>query len=362
MSTSFDYPACIRSLLTEIGYRYEPFPLYDAEYWNTFHTWMFDTLGPTSTWSAEQLTELEHSSAGIIERVYPYASTEMKLLWAKLSAIGILIDDSIEDQDVNADIAQFSHKIYLGEDQEHAMLALYHDTIKEMSHMYGNDSVLRGFAIVPWLNHTDACLMEKDIFEAERELAKVGGMWLSPAGELTKKFPHYMRSKSGIAEAYVAGTFKATKEQYIPLTRYIKAVPDFSFYIEGINDLLSFYKESMDGETYNFIQLRTRSLAATGVRGSGPSGEWVCHDTVRLLCDEIAAATKRIDQLLRLDECERKMRGDTQVNGIDDTDIDIAKQWRGWRDGYISWHFECRRYKLGALKPVVIGQTPQPTA
>jgi hypothetical protein len=36
-------------------------------------------------------------------------------------------------------------------------------------------------------------------------------------------------------------------------------------------------------------------------------------------------------------------------DGIDELDLGIAKQWRAWRDGYISWHLECRRYKLDFL-------------
>jgi hypothetical protein len=127
-----------------------------------------------------------------------------------------------------------------------------------------------------------------------------------------------------------------------------------------MNDLLSFHKEEIDGETYNFIHLRTRSMAASGACGSGDSGEWTCHDTVSLVCNELQTTAHRIDGLLRLEECERKMRGETGVTDIDEVDIEIAKQWRGWRDGYISWHLECRRYKLDFLKPLVIGKGTEP--
>ena len=114
-----------------------------------------------------------------------------------------------------------------------------------------------------------------------------------------------------------------------------------------MNDILSFYKEELAGETHNFIHIRTRSLASAGKRGSGPAGEWTAHDTLRLLCQELLEATRRVDGVLRLEECERKMRGEVS-DGVDDLDVEIAKQWRGWRDGYISWHFECRRYKLNS--------------
>ncbi|KAJ7511371.1 terpenoid synthase [Mycena galericulata] len=365
MSTTFsEYATCIRQLLTDIGYRYEPFPPYDADYWGPFHSWMLYTLGPTSSWNVKQLNELEHSAGGIIERAYPYASNQLKLLFAKLTAIAILIDDSLDDETVNAEIVQFSHKIFLGEVQENGMLALYHENMKELSEVYGKDAVLRGLAVVPWITYIDACLIEKSIFTSQRKMANTGDLPLTflhsdpnrsstDLDGLAPKFPHYLRSKSGIAEAYAAGIFKASKDQNIPLAKFIRVLPDLTFYIEIMNDILSFHKEELAGETYNLIHLRTRSLSSSGARGSGIAGEWTPYDTLHLLCEEIKEATLRIDRMLRLEECERAIGGETGLD-VDEVDIQIAEQWRGWRDGYISWHFECRRYKLDFLKPVMV--------
>ncbi|KAJ7131825.1 isoprenoid synthase domain-containing protein [Mycena crocata] len=337
MSTTLQiYSSCIQRLLTDIGYRYEAFPPYDGTYWEPFHAWMLYTLGPACSWTIAQLTELEHAAGGIMERSFPYAATDLKLLFAKLTALAILLDDSIEDDAVYAEIVQFSHKLYSGEAQQNGLLALYHENLKELSVFYGNDSILRGLAIVPWITYLDACLVEKDIFTAECDS------------------PHYLRSKSGIAEAYVAGIFKATRDQSCAVAKYIRAVPDLTFFIEVMNDLLSFHKEELAGETHNLIHLRTRALSSSGAARSGHEGEWTPYDTFSLLCDEVREATLRIDGLLRLEECERKVCGVTGLDDIDDFDVDVARQWRGWRDGYISWHFECRRYKLDFLKGVLI--------
>ncbi|KAF8193219.1 hypothetical protein K438DRAFT_2132881 [Mycena galopus ATCC 62051] len=330
MSTS-EFSTCIQRLLSDIGYRHEPFPLYDADYWVPFHGWMLNTLGPTSSWGPRKLAELEHAAGGIIERAYPYMSTPLKLLFAKLTAIAILIDDSIEDADVHHHLVQFSARLFRGEVQQNALLALYHANIRELSEMYGDDSVLRGLATVPWINYIDACLMEKEIFSADTALRSNCEYHSLRRARHPHHFhfpsPHYLRSKSGIAEAYAAGVFKATKEQSLPLTRYVKVIPDLTFYIV--------------------------------IRGRGEEGEWTAYDTLRLLCDEIREATYRIDGLLRLDECERKLRGEAGLSDIDETDIEIAMQWRGWRDGYISWHLECRRYRLGFLKLAVTGEAPE---
>ncbi|KAJ7469356.1 hypothetical protein B0H11DRAFT_2044061, partial [Mycena galericulata] len=245
------------------------------------------------------------------------------------------------------------------------MLALYHENLKELSEFYGNNAVLRGLAVVPWITYIDACLIEKSIFTSQRKMPSTGDLPLASLqldpnrtstdlDGLAPKFPHYLRSKSGIAEAYAAGIFKASKDQNIPLERFIRVSPDLTFSIEVMNDILSFHKEELAGETYNLIHLRTRSLSLSGARGSGIAGEWTPYDTLHLLCEEVKETTHRIDGMLRLEECERAMRGETGVD-VDDLDIQIAKQWRGWRDGYISWHFECRRYKLDFLKPGMVG-------
>ncbi|KAJ7511373.1 hypothetical protein B0H11DRAFT_1899837 [Mycena galericulata] len=188
-----EYGTCIQRLLADIGYRYyryEPFPPYDANYW----------------------------------------------------AIALVIDDSLENETVNAEIFQFSHKLYLGEDQENGitvgMLALYHENMKELS---------------------------EDL------------------DGLSLKFPHYLRSKSGISEAYyAAGIFKVSKDQNIPLAKFIRVLPDLTFFMKNFNA----------EETYNLIHLRTRSLSSSGARGSGIAGEWTPYDTLHLLCEEFKEATR----------------------------------------------------------------------
>ncbi|KAJ6448034.1 isoprenoid synthase domain-containing protein [Mycena sanguinolenta] len=325
------YATYIKRLLIDLDYRY----------------WIFHTLGPTSSCGQKRLAELENAAGSISRRTYPYASTELQLLFAKITALGLLIDDSIQDEAVCAEIARFSHKLFLGESQGNPLLALFHATLKELSSVYENNEVLRDMAVIPWIAFIDGCLMERQMFISQRNAPQVTYL-----EGLAPMFPRYLRAKGGASESYVAMIFKATKEQKFPLSKYIKAVPDAVFISDVMNDILSFYKEELAGETYNFINLRTRSLSSAGERGSGVAGEWTTDDTLQLLCKEVLEATRRVDGVLRLEECERKMRGEIvpeASDGVDEVDVEIAKQWRAWRDGYISWHLECGRYKLDLL-------------
>ncbi|KAJ7886792.1 isoprenoid synthase domain-containing protein [Mycena olivaceomarginata] len=331
MSTPLsNYATCVKRLLIDLEYRYEPPPSHDANYWDLFHQWILYTLGPTSACGEKRLAELEHAAGSISRRAYPYASTELQLLYAKVTALGLLIDDSIQDEAVWE-----SHARIISRD------------LKELSYVYENNEVLRDMAVVPWIAFINGCLMERQMFISQREAPKATYL-----EGLAPKFPRYLRVKGGASESYVAMIFKATKEQNLPFSKYIKAVPDAVFISDVMNDILSFHKEELAGETYNFIHLRTRSLSSAGKCGSGVAGEWTIDDTLHLLCKEVLEATRRVDGVLRLEECERKMRGEIvpeASDGVDELDVEIAKQWRAWRDGYISWHLECRRYQLDFL-------------
>ncbi|KAJ7242651.1 hypothetical protein C8J57DRAFT_1243853 [Mycena rebaudengoi] len=353
------YTQSTQQLLRDIGYRYDTI-LYDADYWGPFHDWMVSTLGPVCPWNSDQLADLEDAAGGVIDRSYPHACVTLKLLFAELTAIAILLDDSINNPALYDDIVQFSQKLYMGEPQDNGMLVLFQAKLKELSNFYGSDAVLRDLAVLPWISYIDACLMEKYIFETQEEDSSPFSNRLEDKDSasldgLALNFPNYLRAKSGISEAYAAGIFKATSDQRLPLKKYFRVLPDVISFIHGMNDVLSFHKEELDGETYNLIHLRTRAHSSAGAHGKGISGDWTTNDTFNLLCDEMREATHRIDGLLRLDDCKRKLKGKTGLDDLDEADVQTAMQWRSFRDGYISWHLECRRYRLEFLKLELLG-------
>jgi hypothetical protein len=168
MSTTIPaYVSRLQLLLKDIAYLYGPLPPYDTDFWAPFHRWIVSTLGPTASWNVRQLAELERTAGAIIERSYPHSSTYLKLLFAKLTAIVIIIDDSIDDPAFYGEIVHFSHRLYAGEMQQNPMLALYQMNLKELSDVYGDDGILRGLTITPWISFIDACLIEKDINVAQ---------------------------------------------------------------------------------------------------------------------------------------------------------------------------------------------------
>ncbi|EGN97888.1 hypothetical protein SERLA73DRAFT_74141 [Serpula lacrymans var. lacrymans S7.3] len=386
---STSYIPRLQLLLREIGYRYEaPLPT-NPGFHESFHEWFKTTLGPALSWDSNKLHNLEKASSSLAERAYPFADTEMNLLMGKLIAIALSFDDSIKDDEMYTSMAGFTQRVYLGMAQPPGVLAIYHGVLKELSIVYEEDTLLMGLAVVPWITYVDGCLMEKRLLTVDavvraspldmgyqhlleqqhhfqRSLPSPKGARIGPKCDGDKQgmlpiplkgdavnFPRYLRLKTGISESFVAAIFKANRGQKLPLTRYLHALPDLVFQIEMMNDLLSFHKEEIDGEQYNVIHLRTQALRSASKKGS-QGREWTLMDTFNLLCDEVRDATFRIDAMLRLDEVERKLeKGERRGHGEEDVDIfdeTIAKQWRLFKDGYISWHLESSRYKLDFLK------------
>ena len=131
--------------------------------------------------------------------------------------------------------------------------------------------------------------------------------------------PHYLRYKTGLGEAFAAAIFKPNKGQELPLTRYINALPDMSFFVVSIpkvfstqdtsrpcvffflarlcsnprrqevitNDLLSFRKEELAGETWSLYSPPQNAgpRSSSSYNGSDPCGEWIVLDMICLLCD-----------------------------------------------------------------------------
>ena len=79
-------------------------------------------------------------------------------------------------------------------------------------------------------------------------------------------YPQFLRTKSGIAELFVHFSFPQSLFPEEPsLQKYIFAISDVAYCAEGINDVLSFYKESVIGterNNYVFTYARTHNITA----------------------------------------------------------------------------------------------------
>ncbi|KAG5352773.1 hypothetical protein C0989_000546 [Termitomyces sp. Mn162] len=97
-------------------------------------------------------------------------------------------------------------------------------------------------------------------------------------------WPYYVRNLSGISGFYAYACFP--KKDHPDVMDYIQAIPDILVFTNFLNDVLSFYKEEMDGELHNYCQTMAR------VTGKEPIK--VLQD----ISDETVVAAKRAFRIL----------------------------------------------------------------
>ncbi|KXN84673.1 Trichodiene synthase [Leucoagaricus sp. SymC.cos] len=127
-------------------------------------------------------------------------------------------------------------------------------------------------------------------------------------------YPHFTRRMAGISRAYAA--FGIPPE--LDLTTWIQVLPDFIAYIDHANDLFSFYKEELAGETVNFVSLYANAHGIPKL------------DALKRLAEETAQCYQRGSQLLQ-------------------SHPEAWKAFRATCAGYIKFHASSPRYKLDQL-------------
>ncbi|KAG8937378.1 hypothetical protein FRC00_006414 [Tulasnella sp. 408] len=141
-----------------------------------------------------------------------------------------------------------------------------------------------------------------------------GGMAISPNA---KRYPWFLRNMTGIGVAYAHFLFP----KYISSSygAFIQMIPELSCFLALGNDVLSFYKELLSGETGNYMIL----MAASQDRDSVD----VLHETAKDLAD----TSQRILAMAGGDEA-------------------LVQHLQGFMDGYIQFHLAAvYRYHLDDL-------------
>ncbi|KAF9449632.1 terpenoid synthase, partial [Macrolepiota fuliginosa MF-IS2] len=127
-------------------------------------------------------------------------------------------------------------------------------------------------------------------------------------------YPQFTRRMTGVSRAYAIMSIPPE----LDLKSWIQVLPDLIHYIDHGNDLFSFFKEELDGETVNYISLSAGSNGITK------------FEALRKLANETAECYERGYRLL-------------------ETSPDAWKAYRSFCVGYVAFHSLSVRYKLDQL-------------
>ncbi|KAG2159168.1 isoprenoid synthase domain-containing protein [Suillus bovinus] len=135
-----------------------------------------------------------------------------------------------------------------------------------------------------------------------------------PISPQAPSYPEFSRMLSGLSVTYGLCIFPST----LPLREYVQCIPDLSIVINHTNDILSYYKEELEGDSVNYLSLMAASRALTK------------QDALRDLIEKTVQAHHNVLEFLR----PRPEAYNAYVRFF---------------DGYIKFHATLKRYKLEEL-------------
>ncbi|KAN0074715.1 Isoprenoid synthase domain containing protein [Tylopilus felleus] len=157
-------------------------------------------------------------------------------IWIALYTSCAIFVDEAADQfpEEMPNVYRFNDRFIRNEPQGCGVLDAYADVLRRASDLYR--PVGSHLITTATLNFVAA-----NILEYETKTMKISSA--------AQRYPVYQRTLSGVAEAYSFMVFPWE----VPLNDYIQAIPDMTLFIHNVNDVLSFYKEELVGETTNQV-------------------------------------------------------------------------------------------------------------
>ncbi|KAF8511707.1 isoprenoid synthase domain-containing protein [Gautieria morchelliformis] len=187
--------------------------------------------------ACDQLERTLHLAASLIEWAYHDRSFAEKKNIALYNWYLIYVDD-MAPKDPSS-FCEFEQRFLTGRPQLNPILDALVSVLLRMWDLYdplcANSIIAATFEFV-----TSSCL-EPDI----ERLPLIRG---------TERFSWFVRERTGVATAFALMAF--TKSTKIDLMEFIQAIPDINFWICLTNDILSFHKEELGGETGTYVHNR----------------------------------------------------------------------------------------------------------
>ncbi|KAG2124812.1 isoprenoid synthase domain-containing protein, partial [Suillus clintonianus] len=242
---------------------------------------------------------LPHMAAGvaIMSNTYNHLPDHATKMWMCLfTSVLTYIDDMMDRADDLGDVYRFNERFVNCQPQGHPALNALDGLLREAPCYYS--SPVSNLIVASSLNFMSSILLDNETKD----------MLISPQAP---SYPWYCRLLSGLADAYGLCIFPST----LPLREYVQCMPDVTIVINHTNDILSYYKEVIKGNTTNYLSLMAASRALTK------------EDALRELIEKTVQAHHNVLELLR--PC-----------------AEAYDAYVSFFDGYVKFHATVKRYKL----------------
>ncbi|KAH7928297.1 terpenoid synthase [Leucogyrophana mollusca] len=232
---------------------------------------------------------------------YPYLQEDERINIAFYTACAGYVD-AVPSRTPNMEaLYLFNERFMQKGRQEDRVLEAFADTLSRLAHHYNR--VASNLVVTSTLNGVTATLLEIET----RDMVLL---------REAQKYSEYYRLLSGYADAFAIFIFPPG----LPLDTYIQALPEIAVFLNNVNDVLSFYKEELAGESINQVSILAACQDIPKI------------DALRQLSDAAAEAHERTVQILSRypDACEA---------------------YRTFVGGFIAFHVAAtERYRLDELE------------
>ncbi|KAI0714027.1 terpenoid synthase [Cerioporus squamosus] len=256
------------------------------------------SLWPTDINPAVVLKILDGSCV-YTETTYGHTTPQHRFFIALYTACLMYVDD-LGERDLDA-VMRFTGRFAMGKEQPNPVLNRLAGLLRQSHELwtqYGADAIIAGT-----LDAVTAMYIE---YTAQDLVIKPSAT----------RFPYYLRTRAGIGPPFIHFVFmqswRPTPESYLQLLPYME------HWTLGTNDILSFYKEELAGETNNYVHLRAavEQTSATHV--------------LRQLVNEVLDTAHTMSVLTS-------------------EDAELAALWQMYFQGYLEFSLKAKRYRLAEL-------------
>ena len=210
-----------------------------------------------------------------VAQCYPHATPDAQLAYSLHCCYILFLDDRLRAH--GPPMGDFATQLLLSEPQRHPILQSYTRMILNAQAHIGPYAASMSLSAA---NNFITGIAFEQMYD---------GKILPTKGALA--FPNYLRAITGISEPvahYVFPQHMFPEEQYLHV--YLPCIPDLVDYINWMNDVTSFYKESIVGkERLNYV------CNVASVRSI------TCKEALKFVVEELCERMRRIRYILR--EC-----------------------------------------------------------
>ncbi|KAG1899695.1 isoprenoid synthase domain-containing protein [Suillus fuscotomentosus] len=240
----------------------------------------------------------EYMDVGVAmaSNAYTHLPDAARMWMCLFTAIATRIDDKVVRGEDMIDVYHFNERFVSCQPQGDPILNALDVILREIASLHS--PLVSSLITASTLNFMVANCLD---FETE-------DMQISPKAPL---YPEYSRLLSGLVDGYVLFIFPSM----LPTTEYIQCMPDLRIVVNHTNDILSYYKEEMQGDNANYLSLMAASRTSTK------------QDALLELIEKTVQAHHNILECLR--------------PGSEAYDAYVS-----FFEGYVKFHVALKRYKL----------------